>query len=122
MTLGPALLMLVAAFYGAAGVALSAAAAHAAPGTPLASGAQFLLFHAPALIGIALLAGAGYAPRAATLAGATIALGVALFSGDITIRSFWGHALFPMAAPAGGMITIAGWLLLAVAAVIAWRA
>jgi uncharacterized membrane protein YgdD (TMEM256/DUF423 family) len=122
VTLGPALLLLVAALYGAAGVALSAAAAHAAPGTPLASGAQFLLFHAPALVGIALLASAGHAPKAALFAGAAIAVGVALFSGDITVRSFWGQPLFPMAAPSGGMITIAGWLLLAVAAVIAWRA
>ena len=44
-------------------------------------------------------------------------------SGDADAQRHAGTLAFPpMAAPAGGMITIAGWLLLAVAAVIAWRA
>jgi uncharacterized membrane protein YgdD (TMEM256/DUF423 family) len=116
------ILLLVAGLYGAAGVALSAVAAHAAPGTPLASGAQFLLFHAAALIGIALLASGGSAPRAAILAGGVMAAGVILFAGDIAARSLWQHGLFPMAAPTGGMLTIAGWLLVSVAALAGWRA
>jgi uncharacterized membrane protein YgdD (TMEM256/DUF423 family) len=35
----------------------------------------------------------------------------------VTLRAFAGHRLFPMAAPAGGIILIAAWLALAAAAV-----
>jgi uncharacterized membrane protein YgdD (TMEM256/DUF423 family) len=42
-----------------------------------------------------------------------------LFSGDLALRAFAGHRLFPMAAPTGGIILIAAWLALAAAAVIA---
>ena len=42
----------------------------------------------------------------------------ALFAGDLTLRHYAGHGLFPFAAPTGGTLLIASWLLLAVAA--AW--
>ena len=42
----------------------------------------------------------------------------ALFAGDLTLRHYAGHGLFPMAAPTGGTLLIASWLALAVAA--AW--
>jgi uncharacterized membrane protein YgdD (TMEM256/DUF423 family) len=41
-----------------------------------------------------------------------------LFAGDLTLRQYAGHSLFPMAAPTGGTLLIASWLVLAVAA--AW--
>ena len=41
-----------------------------------------------------------------------------LFAGDLTLRHYAGHGLFPMAAPTGGTLLIASWLALAVAA--AW--
>ena len=41
-----------------------------------------------------------------------------LFAGDLTLRQYAGHSLFPMAAPTGGTLLIASWLALAVAA--AW--
>jgi len=44
--------------------------------------------------------------------------GAALFSGDIAMRAFAGHRLFPMAAPTGGVVLIASWLALGVAAVV----
>jgi uncharacterized membrane protein YgdD (TMEM256/DUF423 family) len=44
-------------------------------------------------------------------------LGAALFSGDIALRAFAGHWFFPMAAPTGGIILIAAWLLFAAAAI-----
>ena len=47
------------------------------------------------------------------LAGSLLALGAILFGGDIALRALAGIRLFPMAAPAGGMILIAGWLALA---------
>jgi len=43
--------------------------------------------------------------------------GAALFSGDIALRAFSGHRLFVMAAPTGGIVLIAAWLALAVAAI-----
>jgi uncharacterized membrane protein YgdD (TMEM256/DUF423 family) len=46
-------------------------------------------------------------------------LGAALFSGDIALRAFAGHRLFPFAAPSGGMILIAAWLGLVAAALVA---
>ena len=48
-------------------------------------------------------------------------IGVALFSGDLALRAYAGHRLFPMAAPTGGMVMIAGWALLALAAFISLR-
>ena len=41
-----------------------------------------------------------------------------LFAGDLTLRQYAGHGLFPMAAPTGGTLLIVSWLVLAVAA--AW--
>ena len=49
---------------------------------------------------------------------AGLVLGAALFSGDIAMRAFAGHRLFPMAAPAGGTILIAAWLAVTVAAIV----
>jgi uncharacterized membrane protein YgdD (TMEM256/DUF423 family) len=46
------------------------------------------------------------------------AVASALFAGDLTLRHFAGHSLFPMAAPTGGTLLIVSWLALAVAA--AW--
>ena len=45
-------------------------------------------------------------------------IAAALFAGDLTLRQYAGHGLFPMAAPTGGTLLIASWLALAVAA--AW--
>ena len=45
-------------------------------------------------------------------------IAASLFAGDLTLRQYAGHGLFPMAAPTGGTLLIASWLALAVAA--AW--
>jgi uncharacterized membrane protein YgdD (TMEM256/DUF423 family) len=39
----------------------------------------------------------------------------ALFAGDLSLRHFADHALFPFAAPIGGTLLIVSWLVLAVA-------
>ena len=114
----------LAGLMGAAGIALSAASAHAAPGAGLDSAATMLLFHAAALIGGAALIqqGALWRPLAFIVLAAWV-VGAGLFSGDIAMRAFAGHRLFPFAAPSGGMIMIAAWLALTVAAVVQfWRA
>ena len=110
------ILLALAGLAGALGVALSAAAAHIAGATSLATAAQFLLFHAPALLGLALLAGSGRAhPVPARTAGFALAFGLALFSGDLSVRALLQQPLFPMAAPSGGIVLILGWILVAVA-------
>jgi uncharacterized membrane protein YgdD (TMEM256/DUF423 family) len=47
-----------------------------------------------------------------------LAFGAALFAADVAARAYLGHRLFPMAAPAGGIVMIAGWLLVALAALL----
>jgi uncharacterized membrane protein YgdD (TMEM256/DUF423 family) len=113
------ILIALAGLMGAAGIALAAAGAHAAPGAGLESAAYMLLFHAAAVVGgTALMRQGGllWQPLA-LLAVAAWIVGAALFSGDIASRAFAGHRLFPFAAPAGGLILIAAWLALSVAAV-----
>ncbi len=112
------ILLVLAGLMGAAGIMLAAAGAHAAPGAGLDSAAYMLLFHATAIIGAAALIQNGLLWRGAALVVlAAWVAGAVLFSGDIALRAFAGHRLFPMAAPSGGVILILGWLGFAVAAI-----
>ena len=45
-------------------------------------------------------------------------VGGGLFAGDVSMRAFAGHRLFPMAAPTGGTLLIVAWLVLGVAAIV----
>lgn len=112
------ILLLLAGLMGAGGVVLAAAGAHAVPGAGLEAAAYMLLFHAAAVLGGAALIEKSVLPRPLAVAalGAWV-LGAVLFSGDITLRAFAGHRLFPLAAPSGGLILIAGWVMLAAASV-----
>ena len=111
------ILSLLAGLMGAAGVLLAAASAHSAPNAKLDVAGYMLLFHAAAV-----LAGVGAANQGlfwrplAQVALAGLVLGAALFAGDLAMRAFAGARLFPMAAPAGGLIMIVSWLALALAA------
>ena len=108
------LLAALAALAGGLGVAASAAAAHTSGGETLKTAAQFLLFHAPAILALTGLAAAGLTRGALTrLAAAALLVGLVLFSGDLAMRALVGQALFAMAAPAGGIVLMAGWLLAA---------
>ena len=107
----------LAALMGGAGVALAATAAHRGGGDFGQTAAYFLTLHAAALLGVAALA-RGFADRPAfaralLVAGGALGLGTILFSADLATRAFSGDRLFPMAAPAGGSLTILGWLALA---------
>ena len=116
----------LAGLMGAAGTGLAAMAAHGGGDATLPTAAQFLLFHAAALPGAAGLAlrcesaGAVWPARLFAVAGAMLAGGAALFCGDLALRALAGTKLFPLAAPAGGTMLMAGWLVLAAAA--AWAA
>jgi uncharacterized membrane protein YgdD (TMEM256/DUF423 family) len=120
MSLALTILVMLAGLMGAAGVILAAASAHAVPNAGLDSAAYLLLFHAAAVLGGAALVPQGLLWRPLALA-ALLAwiVGAALFAGDIALRAFADHRLFPFAAPTGGSILIAAWLVLAVAAIAA---
>ena len=111
------ILILLAGIMGADGVILAAAAAHQPDATRLASASSMLLFHAVAVLATVALAERGlvsFRIGMATAFGFVIAS--ALFAGDLTLRQYAGHSLFPMAAPAGGTLLIASWAVLALAA------
>jgi uncharacterized membrane protein YgdD (TMEM256/DUF423 family) len=112
------LFLVIAGVFGAAGIALAAAGAHTAPSAGLDSAANILLFHALAILGgTALLLQGMLSRQLALIALAAWVLGTILFSADVALRAFVGQRLFPMAAPAGGIILILAWLVLAAAAV-----
>ena len=116
-------LLVLGGLTGLLGVVASAAAAHAGGADSLKTAAQFLLFHAPAVIGVVALAASGATHRGLTrLAAAALLVGVALFCGDLALRALAATPLFPMAAPAGGIVLMLGWLLVAATAFVRVRA
>jgi uncharacterized membrane protein YgdD (TMEM256/DUF423 family) len=109
--------LLIAALMGAAGVALWATAAHRPGAASLVTAAQFLLFHASAIIAVTACRKQGLLNnRMASLGISALILGCLLFSGDIAMRSFMQNPLFAMAAPLGGSLTILGWFVIGIAA------
>jgi uncharacterized membrane protein YgdD (TMEM256/DUF423 family) len=115
-------LIAIAALFGCAGIVFAAAGADAKPGTGLDSAGHMLLFHAPAVIAACAGMVTGLISRPVGIVAAIVLLiGVALFAGDLALRAYAGHRLFPMAAPTGGIVMIGGWALLAVAAFLAMR-
>jgi uncharacterized membrane protein YgdD (TMEM256/DUF423 family) len=122
MTMGSRLfriLIILAGLMGADGVILAAVAAHKDDATRLAAASSMLLFHATAVLAVVALAERGVIHvRIGIAAGFGFAIAAALFAGDLTMRQYAGHSLFPMAAPTGGTLLIVSWLVVAVAA--AW--
>jgi uncharacterized membrane protein YgdD (TMEM256/DUF423 family) len=109
--------LFLAGVAGAAGVALSARAAHGG-GEGLDLPARFLLLHAPAFLALAALPVEAEGQRLKLVALAGLGLGLALFCGDLVLRASVQHSLFRMAAPLGGLLLIAGWLTLCAMAVL----
>ena len=108
--------LVLAGLLGLAGVALLAAAAHGEESARLHTAAEFLLFHAPVILGVTALRHQRLMPyRFGALALSVLILGAVFFAGDLAARVYLQHALFPMAAPIGGSLTLLGWLLLAIA-------
>ena len=109
-------MLLGAGLLGFGGVAAAAAGAHAT-GDPRLGGSVALicLTHAPVLLALGLQA------RTRLLLGLSALLlfiGAALFSTDIAMRVFGYGRLFPMAAPTGGVVMLAGWTVLALSALL----
>lgn len=101
--------MVASGLAGAAGVTLAAAGSHAVNGG-LETAGLLLVMQAGAVLA---LAGRG---RVFTLPAALLLAGSALFAGDLAARAFLETRLFPYAAPTGGVMMIAGWLGVAIAA------
>jgi uncharacterized membrane protein YgdD (TMEM256/DUF423 family) len=113
------ILIILAGVMGADGVILAAASAHQPDATRLASASSMLLFHATTVIGVVAMVERGVIHlRIGLTAAVGFIIATALFAGDLTMRQYAGHGLFPMAAPTGGTLLIVSWLALAVAA--AW--
>lgn len=100
--------IVAAGLAGAAGVALSAAAAHQGGGM-VGTAAAMLLAHAPALLAVGLAGGS----RLLRIGAGLLFAGLVLFSLDLLARQYLGHRLFAFAAPAGGGAMILGWLAIA---------
>lgn len=112
----------IAAFLGCAGVILAAAGAHSKAGAGLDTAGYMLMFNAPAVIAACATIASGLIGRRLGIGGCIVLLlGGALFAGDLALRAYTGHRLFPMAAPTGGMTMMAGWVLLGLAAFMAMR-
>lgn len=111
---GALLLATFAALAGAAGVVAAAAGAHATPDLLMTTAANFLLFHAGALLGTSALARTlpGRAPFVLA-AGTLMAVSVTLFSGELIVRAETGMRLLPLVAPIGGGGLILSWVGLA---------
>ncbi len=113
------ILVILAAVMGGDGVVLAAASAHQPDAARLASASSMLLFHATAVLAVVALAERGVIHARIGIAAAFgFVVAAVLFAGDLTLRQYAGHSLFPMAAPTGGTLLIVSWLVLAVAA--AW--
>jgi uncharacterized membrane protein YgdD (TMEM256/DUF423 family) len=112
-------LIVLAGIMGADGVMLAAASTHQADASRLGAASSMLLFHACAVLGtIALAERALIHARIGLAAAIGFVVAAGLFAGDVTLRQYAGHGLFPFAAPTGGTLLIASWLALAIAA--AW--
>ena len=110
--------LLVAGLMGLTGVVTAAAASQGSDPRLMAGASALCLAHAPAL-------SARYAAwpsmRTAPIAALLLILGTALFAGDLVLRHSAGHGLFPMSAPTGGVIMMAGWLAVALGAFLSRR-
>jgi uncharacterized membrane protein YgdD (TMEM256/DUF423 family) len=113
---GQRILLAITALWGLAGVVMLAAGSHPPQTGLLATGGQFLLFHAAAVLALLntqLLDGWRRAvPVALMLTGS------GLFALEIVLHVVTGVSALGFLAPVGGGLTILGWLVLAVAALV----
>jgi uncharacterized membrane protein YgdD (TMEM256/DUF423 family) len=113
------ILIILAGVMGADGVILAALSAHQGDAARLAAASSMLLFHATAVLATVALTERRIVHLQLGLATAFgFVVAAALFAGDLTMRQFAGHGLFPLAAPTGGTLLIVSWAMIALAA--AW--
>jgi uncharacterized membrane protein YgdD (TMEM256/DUF423 family) len=106
---------------GAAGVALSAIAAHKIDSPALATAATILMIHAAAVMGLLSVAHHKQSGRRWLIIAGLMLCSAVLFSGAVSFHALTGNHIFPKAAPIGGSSLIASWLGVAVLALIEAR-
>lgn len=116
--------LMLAAFFGFTGVALGAFAAHGLKQRlsleyleVFHTGVTYQLFHALALLAVALLA-VHLPGRLLLWAGVLFAVGILLFSGSLYALTLSGVSQLGIITPFGGLAFLLGWLCLGLAA---WR-
>ena len=117
-------LLLLAALFGFTGVGLGAFAAHGLKGQLSAeylavfqTGVHYQMLHALALLGLAAL-WQRLGGRLLTAAGVCFCVGILLFSGSLYALTLSGISALGMITPVGGLMFLAGWFCLGLAA---WR-
>ncbi|GAB2904020.1 DUF423 domain-containing protein [Microbulbifer echini] len=115
--------LLLAALFGASGVALGAFGAHGLRGKVTDSlleayktGVQYQMIHALALLGVALLIQSWGDRLSLTLSGAFFVFGLVFFSGSLYALALGGPRWLGPITPIGGLLMIAGWVALFIAA------
>ncbi|MFA5940957.1 MAG: DUF423 domain-containing protein [Sinimarinibacterium sp.] len=115
--------LVIGAVYGLLGVALGAFGAHALRARLSAemlvvwkTGVEYQLVHALALLAVGVLLRQGAASSALQPAGVCFAAGVLLFSGSLYALCLSGVRVLGAITPIGGVLFLAGWALLLVAA------
>jgi uncharacterized membrane protein YgdD (TMEM256/DUF423 family) len=116
----------LAAAFGFLGVALGAFGAHALrariPPERLATfetGARYLLVHAPALFAVEWFRAAGPDQVSESVAGVCFVVGIVLFSGSLIALAVTGVRRWGAVTPIGGLVLLAGWAALLIAALTA---
>ena len=117
-------LLLLAALFGFTGVGLGAFAAHGLKGQLSAeylavfqTGVHYQMLHALALLALAAL-WQRLPGRLLTAAGVCFCVGILLFSGSLYALTLSGIGALGMITPVGGLMFLAGWFCLGLAA---WR-
>ncbi len=81
------------------------------------TGARYQMYHALALIAVAILLGRSEAPQTLlAIAGSAFVLGIAIFSGSLYALSLSGIKWLGAITPLGGVAFLVGWGCLAIAA------
>jgi uncharacterized membrane protein YgdD (TMEM256/DUF423 family) len=116
----------IATVFGFSGVAGGAFGAHALRATvpperlaAFETAARYLLYGAFALLGVEWFRAAGPDQVAESWAGVCLAAGTILFSGSLAALALTGRRRWGAVTPVGGVLLLAGWALLFVAALTA---
>lgn len=117
--------LVFAALGGFAGVGAGAAASHALEGRAAAlaaTGSQYAIYHALALLALSALAGQAEKPaRLLAVAGWLFILGMLLFSGSLFAVALTGEQGLSRLTPFGGSAFLLGWAALGAHAAFARR-
>jgi uncharacterized membrane protein YgdD (TMEM256/DUF423 family) len=125
-------LLIIVAIFGASGVAIGAAGAHALPKLLNArglaaeevtkeierveTGVRYQLFHTVAVLAL-VLSPAFRRSRLLNFSAAIMCLGVIFFSGGLFVHVFFSNEAVMKIVPYGGTMLIAGWIGIAIAAI-----